>query len=1762
MFLPFYRALKILLEYTVILKAIKKPTLLGLMSFLLLALVSYLYFFEGETKSNDHEHILDQLINGGESYKGPPIDDRRGVPDSLGSLSAEESLAGVEAIFDAIPKSLLQNNSGSYQPTLKGLQAEEVEKLKADHLIVNDEKLLFDRNGRLNLIELDIPVGSTSEDPSLLAKSVETFVGQYPALFGLKKSTKVAQTVANCSKYICSVSIDKEYQGLPAWDHSVIATIGAEGIVSMTGEFKAPELRPYTNQVLSAAEIKTSIAIHFETQLKDIKFDGLPAIGVARVGPHDFYAYRVQASIDDVGTYEVTVDIDSKKVRQAHSLVFEASVDASGQNLAGEQVDFNASFDGSMYQLVDTTMPLNHNTTVYTNPNPSSMDSCDSLKQGRTVVSNLEAEFGWDSSAVSAVGNFRKLVDYFKENHNYDAVDPQGKNIAITVNIPFDNAAACGDSEFFFGSGVSFNNMAGSLDVMAHEIAHGVIFNKGSLNYSKQSGALNESFADFFGAIIDDDDWLIGEDVVQPYLRNMASPSSAGGGQLCGLSWPGDPAHMMDYVYLPDDRSCDNGGVHINSGIPNRALYLMAEGLAAENLGQSIGRNKVATIVFETIGTLPADASFNLAAAQMSIVANEIFGELEKSAIDSGWASVGIPSENTYTSPSSGNALDSSPLNALVYLKPYYSTSTTGKEDNKYYVYLQLYSSVARSYESFLDFGHLNDFFASYTRPSYVDFGDQSGIFYTDTGNNLRLHAFPSGEETLLIEDSDVTISKLALSPDKSTLLITINESPSIYIMNIANDVTRVIDVSMPTYTDGLSGLNVDWVDSIRFDATSRKAIFDFRVCDVLYESDCSSSDSHSYWSIGVLDIHTGNVSFPLKNQPSDISIGFPSFSNLSNKHIVFDMQIEPSLGVADELTSLVAVASLEGELSIDIVALTDYTETSIGNYGMPSFTADDSNVVFATQVNDDLSMLMIQRLENYIPPEIREVTFLNPSNLHAPISEPLASVDRRPSLKVSTPEVNFGFLREGELTSAELCVENNHSFPIRLFDISTSHPGLLWTGTNQNLSANTNLCGSLQFDTSLLPAGAFSSTFSLIHDGSNSPTPVAISVIVDIDTDNDGILNHADNDDDGDGVDDVDDAFPLDPSETSDLDGDGIGDIADTDDDGDGVSDDDDVFPQDGSETSDFDGDGIGDIADTDDGTWSYIRNGNNITVTGCSLTCPSGLVLPENIINYPVTAIAEFAFKDLGLTSVTIPYGVIRIGDSAFSTNALTNITIPNTVTTIGDYAFYSNEALSSLELPDSLVSIGYAVFYNNALTSIEIPNTVTTIGDYAFRGNSLTSLEIPNSVMNIGDYAFASNEFLSLLKLPDSLEGIGEGAFYDNALTSLEIPSTVTTIGDYAFRGNSLTSLEIPNSVMNIGDYAFAANEFLSLLKLPDSLESIGEGVFYNNALTSIEIPNTVTTIGDNAFRENSLTSLEISNSATSIGNYAFFANNLSNLVIANSVESIGDYTFAANNLLQTVSFTGGRPDLADTSFSMNSQLNVITFCNGMIGWPGSSISNGTDYLLPVNDCDNDGVEYPQDAFPLDASESVDSDGDGVGDNTDHFPLQPQYSSDSDDDLIPDSWEIRYGLNPNSASDALSDHDNDGVSAYVEFIAGSMPLDLFDIDGNGKYDALSDGQLLLRSMYGFNGDMLIDAVVSPDARFSSVTDIESRIEMLGDWADVDGDGQIDALTDGIIILRYLFGFRGDLLVTGVLSADSTRTNSADIEAYLNDLKTSRVP
>jgi thermolysin len=197
-------------------------------------------------------------------------------------------------------------------------------------------------------------------------------------------------------------------------------------------------------------------------------------------------------------------------------------------------------------------------------------------------------------------------------------------------------------------NGQSWNYLAGALDIVAHELTHGVTQYSSDLNYRDESGALNESFSDMMGTSVEfyfqpagggslQADYLIGEDVITPGgLRSMQSPAAYG-----------DPDHYS-IRFLG---SQDNGGVHINSGIPNHVFYLAIEGgtnrvsgISVQGVGAA-NREQIERVFYRAFTSfLTPSANFAAARAATIEAARELYGagSAAAGAVAQAWTAVGV----------------------------------------------------------------------------------------------------------------------------------------------------------------------------------------------------------------------------------------------------------------------------------------------------------------------------------------------------------------------------------------------------------------------------------------------------------------------------------------------------------------------------------------------------------------------------------------------------------------------------------------------------------------------------------------------------------------------------------------------------------------------------------------------------------------------------------------------------------------------------------------------------------------------------------------------------------------------------------------------------------------------------------------------------------------------------------------------------------------------------------------------------------------
>jgi Zn-dependent metalloprotease len=240
---------------------------------------------------------------------------------------------------------------------------------------------------------------------------------------------------------------------------------------------------------------------------------------------------------------------------------------------------------------------------------------------------------------------------FYQEVLGRNSIDDEGMGLSATVHYGkrYNNAFWNGRQMVFGdGDGELFNRFTVALDVIGHELAHGVTEDEAQLVYMFQPGALNEHLSDVFGSLIrqrvldqtaEAADWLIGPGLLGPKvqgqaLRSMKAPGTAYDDPVLGKD--PQPADMGSFV----DTWQDNGGVHINSGIPNRAFHLAAVAIGG------FAWEKAGRIWYETLrdSRLTTEPKFGDFASLTMDVAGRLYGAAspERQAVAEAWAQVGV----------------------------------------------------------------------------------------------------------------------------------------------------------------------------------------------------------------------------------------------------------------------------------------------------------------------------------------------------------------------------------------------------------------------------------------------------------------------------------------------------------------------------------------------------------------------------------------------------------------------------------------------------------------------------------------------------------------------------------------------------------------------------------------------------------------------------------------------------------------------------------------------------------------------------------------------------------------------------------------------------------------------------------------------------------------------------------------------------------------------------------------------------------------
>jgi bacillolysin len=628
---------------------------------------------------------------------------------------------------------------------------------------------------------------------------------------------------------------------------------------------------------------------------------------------------------------------------------------ANAADLLGTMRAINTYQVGSTYYLIDGTRQGFNSTGLPGTPrgalwtlNAANTD----LVRVNQVTSTNNA---WsDPAAVSAHYNMARVYEYYLQTFNRRGIDGAGGTMIAAVHVtmngkPMDNAYWNGKLMAYGDGNRAFKPLARALDVAGHEMTHGVIEATVNLNYRSQSGALNESLADVFGAMIDRDDWKIGEDVVNAAasssgaLRDMQDPHNGGNGPT-HPDW--QPSHMLEYVKMALTE--DNGGVHVNSGIPNRACYLIAN---------AIGREKTEKIYYRVLDARYLNPGSQFLDMRLGAVraATDLYGENspEVAAVRDGFTAVGIGSATSNDIPTP-RPPDREPVAGPQFVA--YIGAKAG--DSSLYLAKSVVSGDT-------DITHLTST-QVYTGSgrAVAASADGSLILFIDAKHALRA-IDAAGERTV---GPAGAWNSVAVSPDGALAAVTTRDPDGkIHLIDLAHpEQSRALQLYTPSAGQGAQTNNVVNADALEFDESGGNILY-----DALNRVPQAQGNPIEFWDVNLIELKSGVITPFLPSLPEGVSVGNPSFARTSSINVVFDL--------IDEFAGSFSVVA--ADLFTGTFRVIDSNAVVPGG---PRYSTRDDKIVFTRAAGSALNVFQITMAKDKITPVGKAVSYV--TNAQKPV--------------------------------------------------------------------------------------------------------------------------------------------------------------------------------------------------------------------------------------------------------------------------------------------------------------------------------------------------------------------------------------------------------------------------------------------------------------------------------------------------------------------------------------------------------------------------------------------------------------------------------------------------------------------------------------------------------------------------------------------------------------------------------------------------------
>jgi bacillolysin len=506
--------------------------------------------------------------------------------------------------------------------------------------------------------------------------------------------------------------------GIPVWGKQVIVHLDSKDDIYLFNGRYNRSISGFDTVPTITAEQAVELAVNdLSSAAVTVRHDNIELVIYTQKDGRSVLTFQVTISSAIDYSWIYFINAKTGEVEHKYNDIQTAIVEASGTDLNGINRSFKAWHNptDNLYYLIDPSTPTLAKNADPVIEGPQALGDTFVYDESTTpiTIANNNTQDNWsDPIAVSAHYNTRLIYDYYKETYGRDSIDGKGQNLLIKISGKERLGNAFWHQGFiYYGEGNLFKSFAGCLI------------------YANQSGALNESFADIMGAMIDKKDWTIGEDCAKsiPYLRSLKNPAT----ELLPTHYR-QPAHLKDYLNKENTKAGDYGGVHSNSGITNRAAYLISEGLTEEGLGQSIGRENTEQIYYRALTTyLTASATFVDARRGLIKSAEELFGSGsdDVTAIKIAFDAVGIvDTENFDSTPTPIETVDGDDIMAYLY------TEEVNAENIDYQLFVQTFANPFTGYDPENDIGPYNDAAhgdlpAYYTKPAIVNVSSELKVF-------------------------------------------------------------------------------------------------------------------------------------------------------------------------------------------------------------------------------------------------------------------------------------------------------------------------------------------------------------------------------------------------------------------------------------------------------------------------------------------------------------------------------------------------------------------------------------------------------------------------------------------------------------------------------------------------------------------------------------------------------------------------------------------------------------------------------------------------------------------------------------------------------------------------------------------------------------------------------------------------------------------------------------------------------------------------